>query len=432
MGDVDVDAVVIGAGLSGLVAARELQFLGHEVVVLEANDRAGGRILTRESAEYGPLELGATWVHWTHPNLWAEINRYDLDIVLEPAFERSFVVSPGSVSELPVGEHRRVLESALRRLFEPTVEQFPEPFRTRFEPLADEALDGTSLREWMERVDLSALERTVVSGYLEALTGLDNGEACLRVFAHWWAAAGGTTEGFARLFDGARIAGGTVRVVEAILRDLRCPVILRAPVRAVSQGPDGVRVETSDGRIVTARAAVNATPMNTWAGIEWTPALPDPFARACAEQLGGAVSGYAYLATCVGDAPATTFCFDEGDALSSLFTYRTGEGFHVLKAYALRARPDVGRDIQEVLDRAAIPLEVRDIHHHDWHHDPYARGVWTYQPVGALEQLTQLRDKSAGRVHFAGADVSDGLSWLDGAVAEGVRAARAVHAMRRP
>ena len=424
----DVDVVVIGAGLSGLIAARELQFLDHDVVVLEASNRAGGRILTRESAEYGPLELGATWVHWTHPNLWAEINRYGLDVVLEPEFERAFVVSSGAVDELPIDEHRRVVESALRRLFEPTVDQFPEPFRTRFEPLQDETLDRTSLGEWIDHVNLSPLERTVVSGYLEALTGFDNSEACLRIFAHWWAAAGGNTEGFARLFDGGRIAGGTAKIVESVLGDLRCPVYFGAPVHAVEQGPDGVRVETADGRSFTARAVVNATPMNTWSGIRWTPALPDAFGRACTEQLGGAVSGHAYLATCTGDAPAAAFCFDEGDDLSSLFTYRRDEGRHVLKAYALRERPEIRRDIQEVLDRASIPLTVQEIHHHDWHGDPYARGVWAYPPVGALETFTQLKDKRVDRVHFAGADVSDGLSWLDGAVAEGVRAARAVHA----
>ncbi|MBL8120940.1 MAG: FAD-dependent oxidoreductase, partial [Anaerolineae bacterium] len=65
--------VVIGAGLSGLAAARELQAQGHEVVVVEARDRIGGRIWTSTKWADMPLDLGATWIHGVEDNPITEL-----------------------------------------------------------------------------------------------------------------------------------------------------------------------------------------------------------------------------------------------------------------------------------------------------------------------------------------------------------------------
>jgi monoamine oxidase len=60
--------VVIGSGLSGLAAAQELHRQGHEVVVVEARERIGGRIWTSSKWTDIPLDLGATWIHGTQGN----------------------------------------------------------------------------------------------------------------------------------------------------------------------------------------------------------------------------------------------------------------------------------------------------------------------------------------------------------------------------
>lgn len=58
--DVDADVVVVGAGLSGLVASVLLSRAGRRVRCLEARDRVGGRALTVDTP-HGPVDLGATW-----------------------------------------------------------------------------------------------------------------------------------------------------------------------------------------------------------------------------------------------------------------------------------------------------------------------------------------------------------------------------------
>src|SRR5207247_877131 len=62
----DPQVVIIGAGVAGLTAARELAAAGARVLVLEARDRLGGRVLTHHTPD-GPVELGAEFVHGAFP-----------------------------------------------------------------------------------------------------------------------------------------------------------------------------------------------------------------------------------------------------------------------------------------------------------------------------------------------------------------------------
>ena len=62
------DVIVIGAGIAGLAAARTLAEAGQRVALIEARDRAGGRILTVPAADGGlPVELGAEFIHGLPP-----------------------------------------------------------------------------------------------------------------------------------------------------------------------------------------------------------------------------------------------------------------------------------------------------------------------------------------------------------------------------
>lgn len=60
--------IVIGAGFSGLAAARTLQDAGAEVLVLEARDRLGGRVFTSRRWADAPMDLGGSWIHGTDGN----------------------------------------------------------------------------------------------------------------------------------------------------------------------------------------------------------------------------------------------------------------------------------------------------------------------------------------------------------------------------
>src|SRR5580692_5385678 len=80
-----MDVVVIGAGISGLAAARTLAEKGVRVSLVEARDRVGGRIYTLPAANGSlPLELGAEFIHGLPPELIdlvdeAGLTRFELE-----------------------------------------------------------------------------------------------------------------------------------------------------------------------------------------------------------------------------------------------------------------------------------------------------------------------------------------------------------------
>ena len=66
----EADVIIVGAGLSGMIAARSVLAAGLKPLILEADERVGGRILTQEVMPGVPVELGAQWIGDTHERMF--------------------------------------------------------------------------------------------------------------------------------------------------------------------------------------------------------------------------------------------------------------------------------------------------------------------------------------------------------------------------
>jgi len=105
------DVIIVGAGLSGLSAARELQHLGRSVLILEANDRIGGRAYVGSIGDDKvPIDYGGAWLHGISTNPLTPL-------VDSMGFkrERTDLTLPYFVNDREAGdEERKVFDHALK------------------------------------------------------------------------------------------------------------------------------------------------------------------------------------------------------------------------------------------------------------------------------------------------------------------------------
>lgn len=81
-GSLEVDVVVVGAGLSGLQAAHDVQIAGLSCIVLEARDRVGGKTWTQPTKSGSFVDLGAAWINDSNQSkMYALAKRFDLDLI---------------------------------------------------------------------------------------------------------------------------------------------------------------------------------------------------------------------------------------------------------------------------------------------------------------------------------------------------------------
>lgn len=90
------DVAVIGAGMAGITAARDLSKNGFSVVLLEARDRVGGRTYVKKALG-DIIELGGAYVHWTQPHVWHELQMHAIGLLPPLSTSNAYWLADGKM-----------------------------------------------------------------------------------------------------------------------------------------------------------------------------------------------------------------------------------------------------------------------------------------------------------------------------------------------
>jgi monoamine oxidase len=448
--------IVIGAGMAGLVAAFELARQGHDPIILEAQNRVGGRVYTLRSFAPGLYaEAGAMRIPRVHDLTLAYCDLFGLQL-------RPFVMgNPKGL--VHVGGDRMTAEEASR-----------EPGRLPFEVAEHER--GRTLDDlWGEATrDLrELLERDGPDGWTQIVATYD--QYSLREFLVLKGFSEGAIEMYGvmnfvesdmnnavveelredlgRAFeDMQEIVGGMDLLPRAFYGQLQDRIRFGAEVHAIEQDPDSVTVhfKTEAGRYsISGDYAICAIPFSVLRQVE----AITPFSREkqkAIRQLNYSASTKIlfqvsdriweredgiYGGATVTDLPIRRLNYPTPDPTTRrgvlLASYTWSQD-----AARWGAMDDETRLEEALEDVAKIHPGIREVYEvgasHAWYDDRFANGAFA---LFAPEQQTQLQAdivKPEGRIHFAGEHCSLHHAWIQGALESGIRAAREINEAIEP
>ena len=282
-----VDVVVIGAGISGLIAARELERRGLSTTTLEAAQRIGGRCLRRKTIQNWWIDLGGQWIGKTH-HLFSDLaqelklstfdSHFEGDSVLmlkgqrlvrpmEEDWESSYLnLDP---RKLPISEHDQKEALRVHQQFlklANTVNPV-EPWAT---PGAQE-LDSETIESWMRRQTDSDFAQYIYRDYtrIGGSGGYEPNEASILHLALTYKAA---PQGESPEYQ--LLVGAAGQMPALLQQQIRGQIQTAAAARLVSREGDGYRVSAANGSEHRCRSVVVALPPALRSRIVFEPGLP--------------------------------------------------------------------------------------------------------------------------------------------------------------
>lgn len=442
----DADVAIVGAGLAGLAAARELERAGRSVVVLEARDRVGGRTLNQPIGDGKVVEMGGQWTGPTQDRIQTLAS--ELGVETFPTHndgdELAFIEGKryrysGEVPRINPLALADFVQSVMRldRLAKRV------PVERPWEAPRAGLLDNQTLDSWLRRVSKTKHARAILRAYLGGLLSEETASQSL-LHALFYIHSATDFETISSIDNGAqhsRFAGGSQLISIRLAESLRGPVRLESAVEAITQDGDGVRVICNQFT-VAARFAIVAVPPALTAQIRFEPGL----APARAQLLQRLSEGTIIKANAIYDEPfwradgLKGFGFATDGPVLAAFDNSPPDGSPGVLCCFIKG--DASRRLRQLdpserrgeilggLERFFGPMASKPQAYHelDWSAEPWTRGCFSaHFPPGVWTRFGPALREPSARIHWAGTETAAIWNgYMDGAVRSGERAAAEV------
>jgi len=416
------DAIILGAGAAGLSAAKILSEAGCTVLIVEARQRIGGRILTLTDTKFNlPIELGAEFIHGNPPSTWKLVHEAGL-----AAFDLPFAhkqLRHGRLVDLDTDDELSPVMGGLAHLGRRDI-SFAEYLRRHRGGSAEARQFAVSFVEGFDAADPEIISSKSIAAEQKGVGDVENETQF-------------------------RILGGYKSLIDYLHRSCdskRVKLQLGTPITEIHWHKSSVELLCADSRRFTAKRAIITLPLGVLqnpGAVRFVPEISEW--RRLASQLAFGTVVKAILRF------REPFWEDDKNLRDAVFlhdgqakfpTWWTARPLRIpiLTAWAggPRAQALAGLSREQILGIAVESLSklvhrssrqltalMDQFVYCDWSADPYARGAYSYVAVGGLNARAHLAKPIKSTLYFAGEalDTSGQASTVAGALASGKRAA---------
>jgi putrescine oxidase len=446
--NLDRDVVVVGAGPSGLTAARALKKAGLTVAVLEARDRVGGRTWT-DTVDGAMLEIGGQWVSPDQTALLALLDELGLETYSRYRDGESVYIGADGTpvrytgESFPVSAATAAEMDKLTGLLDALAAEIG-PAEPWAHPKARE-LDTISFHHWLRQNSADEDACNNIGLFIAGGMLTKPAHAFSALQAVLMAASAGS---FTHLTDedfilDKRVIGGMQQVSLLQAAELGADVVLDSPVRTISWEPitdggngAGYRVTAvSERATVNARFVIMAVPPNLYSRVSFNPPLPRRQHQMHQHQsLGLVIKVHAVYGTPFwredglsgtgfGAGSLVQEVYDNtnhGDSRGTLVGFISDEKADaVFELSAEDRKRAVLESIAGFLGEKALDPEV--YFESDWGSEEWTRGAYASSyDLGGLHRYGKDQHAPVGPIYWCSSDLAaEGYQHVDGAVRMG-------------
>ncbi|EXJ72486.1 uncharacterized protein A1O5_04991 [Cladophialophora psammophila CBS 110553] len=444
------DVIVIGAGYTGLVAARDLVTQGMKTLLIEGRDRIGGRTWhsTIDGFNY---EMGGTWIHWQMPHIYREVSLYGLHddwiVTQTEGGPLDFCTLTTRFSKRNLShEQESEMFSRVWRAFcnvDGTYmkEGMPYPFDSMRNRAELNKYDKLSCKDRMDQIRPHFSDEEI--GMLEAILLQMGGgpleEMGLLDALRWWSLGNWTGTGLNDIALRTRLKSGQSTLARKIFDHAvstgNLSYLFSTPVAKIEDHDTHSKITTSTGSTYKANRVVCTIPLNVLRDIEFLPRLPPLVQQAIdagqtnkCNKIHVDIKGPELVSWSSFGSPGKGLICALSDNLTP------ANDTHLV-AFGPSADSPAGIKLENNIDgiKEAIEYllpdrrEITRVVYHDWYHDKFSKGTWCYLPPSWASKYLDVMQKPQGNIVLASADWSDGWrGWIDGGAQQGMQAAKYV------